>query len=128
MGMYDYVDCRVPLPDARPTPPCLFQTKDLSCELEKFTINDDGRLIHHSVRYEEVPKAERPYPNDDGILGFCGAIKSIPTGDVDLNFHGVLEFYDYNVDTKEWREFNAKFTDGKLVEITSVCDTGDADG
>ena len=35
----------------------------------------------------------------------------------DLNFHGFLNFYTYDDKTDEWREFNAKFTDGKLVEI-----------
>ena len=44
----------------------------------------------------------------------------------DINFHGVINFYDFEGDTnagKEgetwwWHEYNAKFTDGICVEIT----------
>jgi hypothetical protein len=74
----------------------------------------------------EVPKAERPYPNDDGILGLCGSIRTV-TSLHDSNFHGVMRFYSYEGDpnadvpiSDRWHEYLAKFTDGQLVGIESV--------
>jgi len=96
MGMFDDVICEAPLPDGKPGKN--FQTKDFECPyLEKYTITADGRLLR------DDPWWERP--------------KDQPAKPADMNFHGVLNFYGYNTETEEWREFNAKFTDGKLVEI-----------
>jgi hypothetical protein len=57
MGMFDDLICYMPLP-AQPRPPeCrLFQTKDTTPQLmETFVLTSSGRLIHHNVRYEDVP-------------------------------------------------------------------------
>ena len=35
----------------------------------------------------------------------------------DMNFHGMLNFYNYTEDGK-WHEYDAKFTDGQLVGIS----------
>jgi hypothetical protein len=113
----------MPLP-AAPPPPAKgteFQTKDTEAQfLEHYTITREGRLIHHTVRYEEVPKAQRPYPDapDDSIQAFIGCIRSLPTGEVDTNYHGYLRFHEYS-DAGEWWEYRAKFTDGVCVEL--VC-------
>ena len=91
MGMFDYVRCDAPLPDGKPTPASIFQTKDFDDpNMDIFVITDDGRLICDTPR--QATEA--------------------------LEFHGVLNFYGGL--PGEWREFNAKFTDGKLVEITIV--------
>ena len=112
MGMFDYVDCKAPLPDGKPTPPDLFQTKDFELPyMELYTITGEGRLVHHHVEYESVKDDTRP-------LGWY--LKPKSERDIDLNFHGTLNFYDYNLKTDESREFNAKFTAGNLVEILSV--------
>lgn len=47
MGMYDNIRCKHPLPG---TPPafaarCLWQTKDLDCDLSTYEITEDGRLL-----------------------------------------------------------------------------------
>jgi hypothetical protein len=39
----------------------------------------------------------------------------------DTNFHGILNFYCYAAGGV-WHEYNAKFTDGQLVEISLVSD------
>lgn len=101
MGMFDDVICEVELPDGKPNK-CGFQTKDLDCQLDKYTITKDGRLTRARYRWNE---AQNEY---------------VPDGADVIQHHGYLNFYDYNSDTKEWREFNAKFTDGKLVEIVTV--------
>ena len=114
MGMYDYLICEMPLP-AQPLAPQsrAFQTKDLECLLERYTITAAGRLIHHAIRYEEVPLSERPYPE----FSFIGCVRAISTGDIDTNFHGMLEFHTYDSLTKESWSYEAKFTDGQCIDI-----------
>lgn len=100
MGMYDYVHVEVPLPDGTPMDGrgAYFQTKDFPApNLEHYTITKTGRL-HKTISYG--PGRE-----------------SLPQ---DMNFHGILTFYTMLNGPNEptdWREFNAKFTDGQLVEI-----------
>ena len=118
MGMFDNVKCEAPLPDGFVGE---LQTKDFNCEMVTHVITKDGRLMLSQIdRVEEVPKAERPYPNDDGLLGLCGSMRTF-TSLHDANFHGVLNFYGRKGDRKdgtwEWHEYNAKFTDGQLVSI-----------
>jgi hypothetical protein len=120
MGMFDYIRCKVPLPDGwLPHEP--LQTKDFDCDMVCHEISPQGRLLLQRVdSVHEVPKAERPYPNDDGMLGLCGSIhreKSVR----DSNFHGILNFYGSD-QQKNWHEYNAKFTDGQLVSIEVVPD------
>lgn len=107
MGMFDYVKYKGET----------YQTKDFDCVMETFTITDDGRLVHDETHWEPVEKKDRPYPNDDGLMGMCGSFKTvIDRANVDLNFHGVLNFYRLP-DSGGWEECNAKFTDGKLVDV-----------
>jgi hypothetical protein len=97
--MFDDVVCEAPLPDGKPGKH--FQTKDFECPyLEKYTITADGRLFRDDPWWERKKGAD-PQPSD-------------------MNFHGVLNFYDYNTDTEEWREFNAIFTHGQLEKIQCV--------
>jgi hypothetical protein len=114
MGMYDYLICEMTLPEQPRAPQSrAFQTKDLECLLERYAITAAGRLIHHAVRYEEVPLSERP----DSELPFIGSLRAVPTGRIDTNFHGVMEFYTYDDCTKESWSYEAKFTDGQCVDI-----------
>jgi len=101
MGLFDYVKCEVGLPDGKAND-CEFQTKDFDCPyMETYTITAQGRLVHNAVRYDIDPPDKR-------------------TGSIDMNFHGYLNFY--GGDDGEWREFNAKFTDGQLIEIVKIPD------
>jgi hypothetical protein len=115
VGMYDYLICEMPLP-TQPQPPQtrLFQTKDTTPQfLERFTITSGGRLIHHRMRYQQVPPGERPYP----AAPFIGSIQAIPAGEVDTKFHGRLEFHTCNGETRESWSYEAMFTDGQCVDI-----------
>lgn len=99
MGMYDYIKCEYPLPDAH-MQDALFQTKDTEAMyLEHYTITRDGKLVHHGVAYGETPPEERPY-YDPEIKGFksavdefCGSISETPTGDIEIPYHGDVYFY-----------------------------------
>jgi len=121
MGLYDYIKCEVPLPDGFQG---TLQTKDLCCEMVTHTITKNGRLICERIDSTELlPKAERDYPDapDGSLRSWIGSIRT-HTSQYDANFHGILNFYgcegkgahDHNW---RWHEYNAKFTDGNLVEI-----------
>jgi len=116
MGMFDRLTCKMALP-AQPRPPKdrAFQTKYTTPQfLERFTITAAGRLIHHTVRYEEVPNQRAPLP----VTPWVGSIRAVSDGDMDTNVHGLLEFYTYEDSTREFRRYDARFTDGQCVDIT----------
>ena len=123
MGMFDYVKCEAPLPDGW-QPNGLLQTKDFDCEMVTHVITAEGRLMLEQIDETQlVPKAERPYPNepDDSLLGMCGMMRTIRSVH-DSNFHGVMRFYGSEGPGFDgaWHEYQAKFTDGRLVNIEAV--------
>lgn len=116
--MFDYIKCEYPLPKEG-APVDGYQTKDLENFMEDYTITKEGRLIHHTVRYEDVPEEERPYYNDprwdkSPLLQMVGSIRSIPAGDVDMNYTGSVRFYN------DPMEFQAIFVEGNLVYIKDL--------
>lgn len=134
MGMFDYVKVGVPLPDG--WQPGELQSKDFDCVMTTVEITPDGRMRIEDFEYEEVPKAERDYPDapDDSFESIIGSLRKTNRRWRDLNFHGVFNFYGhervapmknppyFEPDEHCWHEYNAKFTDGLLVEIVQVPD------
>ena len=107
MGMFDYVNCEMPLPDGFVAPLGFgaFQTKDMydPC-MNGYIITEDGRLVRKGAL----------------IVGLDAGAEDEPPR-YDLEFHGILHFYtytgDHNDGTAVWHGYKAKFTDGKCVEI-----------
>lgn len=89
--MFDEVNFRYRMPDGFESNG--FQTKNLDCLMDIYTISKAGRLIRDNV-FEQV---ERP-------LG-------------DMNFSGLLNVYDTAVLTRQWHEYALEFVDGTLVAI-----------
>lgn len=97
MGMFDWVNCEVPLPDGWVGHG--MQTKDLDCSMGVVTITADGRLF------------------GDARAGWWQEKQP----DRDLQYHGDLTFYGYGKDVhSDWHEYTARFTDGQLVSIQLV--------
>ena len=92
-----------------------WQTKDFDCELTEIYITDEGELKISRWNYEIVPKEERPYPDDDSLKGMMGSLKRVNEILETILHHGYVNFYS-NIG-KDWYEFNAKFTNGKLEFI-----------
>ena len=115
MGMFDWVDCKYPLPDGFVLPVQnnfdLFQTKDLECFMNRYTITEDGELLLTKIDYENNHNNQPTKINYHGIITFYGS-----------NIRGVsARGYITKNDEPLWkREYEAKFTDGKLVEIKLV--------
>jgi hypothetical protein len=120
MGMFDYIRCDYPLPDGW-QPPGLLQTKDFDCDMVCHVITADGDLVLETIEYSyEVPQSERPYPDATGLMKWAGSICSVKSCRK-VQFNGWLNFYGHDAG-RIWREYNAKFTDGKIVEIVAVRD------
>ena len=98
MGMFDRLICDMPLPGGEANNPHgdHFHTKGLDCDLGVYRITEDSRLV-----------CEKPGRD-------CG--ESGPRDE----FHGFLNFYTCAWNGKDWREYRAKFTDGKCVGIEKV--------
>ena len=95
---------------------CSFQTKNFDCELTEIYITDEGELKINRFEYEDVPKEERPHPNDEGLLGLAGSIRRINERFETISYHGIINFYTSVNDV--WYEFYANFDNGKLDVIT----------
>jgi hypothetical protein len=118
MGMFDYVKCERVLPDGFDGRGVEFQTKDFDCSMHTIEITADGQLIEHGWVWDGmVPREERTFPDEpeDSPLSLVGSMKHRDLPPERLDFHGVMQFY--TTAGNVWREYSAKFTDGKLVEI-----------
>jgi hypothetical protein len=118
MGMFDYLRCKMPLP-SEPAPPSAewFQTKDVPTHqlyMERWTIEADGRLIKHGVRYED-----RSDPNAEGFLRWLGCMTAVlvPEEDKVVDFHGDIGFGHFDYETKEDWDYVARFTEGRCTKI-----------
>ena len=60
MGLFDTITCHYPLHGLSDPSSIEFQTKDLECLMNSYTITREGRLIEHCKEYEECPESERP--------------------------------------------------------------------
>lgn len=87
MGMFDWVNVEVELPDGVDNK-LPFQTKHFHCHLGSVTINKEGRLI--------VPDCF----NEDEMR--------------DANMHGSFIFYTMDKDN-DWIQFEVTFKEGQLV-------------
>jgi hypothetical protein len=92
-----------------------WQTKDFENVMTEIYITNEGELKINQWEYEVVPKEERPHPDDDGLSGLVGSLRRSNENLETIPHHGYVNFYTSI--SKKWYEFNAKFTDGKLVEI-----------
>jgi hypothetical protein len=92
MGLFDYIIVETDIPGYEPTEDSNpdFQTKSLDSLMEYYRITKDGDLLR------------KPYNSDIWQV---------------VQYHGIINFYDQD-NNNVWREYYAKFTDGKLVSIT----------
>lgn len=118
MGMFDDIECRVPLPDNFKGE---LQTKDFECRMVCHLIDENGHLwLERIDGSESVPKAERPYPDapEGSLESLIGSVRTHRSRHRFL-YTGVVNFYGSSRvdDAYEWHEYNATFKDGTLVGI-----------
>ena len=111
MGMYDrvhvYKSIELPEFDGDHSE-ITWQTKDFGRTLTDFEIRADGRL------YMADPTYETSETDEDEFRPFN--TEKVDEKWFDIEYHGIFRFYKSFDD--EWVEFEAKFTDGELVQIT----------
>lgn len=97
MGLFDTIHCEYPLPDARHQD-LDFQTKNLECALDMYTITREGRLVR---------RARHGWG--------AGAVLD---RDVEWPLHGDIRIYT-SVKTEEppWVEYVVRFTHGRVEWI-----------
>jgi hypothetical protein len=111
MGMYDEITVKYPLPEAPlEVQGATFQTKDLECALDRYTITEAGRLIWHKVTREFVEDPE-------SIFGFF--LKPIASEDVGVDYHGDIVLYttvDHSSERwdRTWYQYRVRFTSGTV--------------
>ena len=138
MGVFDELQCELPLPGSEADRVnWVFQTKSLlDCGMEQYRITKEGRLVKERWRWlpehsddcasHEIVEGGRwlEYkPCDCPVAG--AEQKPVQIGEpVDQDWHGYVRFYTGKGkdDGYRWWEYNAKFTDGKCVEIKCVFD------
>ena len=113
MGMYDEVECAADLPDEFLIAGQRFQTKSLYRSLDRFSITKEGRLILHACRYEHT-----------GQRGWIPLMTRIPTGDVDLDFHGDIRLM---ASEGEIQEYAVRFTHGRLEWVRPFAELSEAE-
>lgn len=135
MGLFDTIIVKDKLPwtdemwtEGLPSAIKDFQTKDLSNCLALYKI-ENGRLLQQKFT-EEV--WVEPDPNNKDEFDF-GHLDCKGEYWEDTEYHGKLQFYDYNSTDKPgndcWVEFAATFTKGQLdgVEVTKFEKTDNAE-
>lgn len=116
MGMFDYVKVnltKLPVTAAelkalRRGSELQFQTKDFECKMATVELTDDGELVFHNFDYSWTDEGTNAF-------GMKGGLIHTNERDQKINLHGYFNFYTNC--GNDWFEFNAKFTDGKLVKI-----------
>lgn len=113
MGMFDYVETELPLPDGFTGE---LQSKSFDCVLTTILIQADGRLLIKDREFESVPPNERPFP-DHPRKSFWGSLRVTKERWRDLYFDGDFEFYGRDPTTEAWHSYVAKFVQGQLEYI-----------
>lgn len=120
MGMFDYVEVEVPLPDG--WEPDELQTKSFDCILTTVRVAADGRLMVHLYEHEYVGDYDPGWTKDGATIPRFERVNERweewrePDGS---KFHGVFYFYGSDRATHEWHEYKATYDHGKLESIVA---------
>jgi hypothetical protein len=120
MGMFDDIHCEADLPEGHPEGYRDFQTKSLGSCMNHYTITKDGRLMLHRYHVEEL-EDDPEAPEEEPLRRLLfRRTKSTRLEDLDTEFHGDFDFYDY-IEGQQY-EYVARFTHGKLEWIRKAED------
>jgi len=116
MGMFDVIRVEVPMPDTGEVPVGLdYQTKCLDNTLDGYVIAADNRLYRESWEFEYI-KDETHFGG-----GYLQKIEGTYKRTLVEDYHGDIVFYGgkpLDEETKVWRDYTARFTDGVLTRLT----------
>jgi hypothetical protein len=106
MGLYDEIISDYPLSEWPGRRGAAVSDKGPRCLLQTYRITSDGRLLVSSDEHTPAGKLQR-------------------SGMRDTQHHGYLVFYTSveHAGRGEWFEYQAKFTDGRLVDMRRLART-----
>ena len=100
MGLFDTITCNYTVPDNKALLTNGCQTKNLGCQLDHYTITREGTLIWH-------------------YRGFSEAHNSQHKADVEIPYHGTLEFCCSNA-VGVLQHYTTEWCEGKLETIVEI--------
>lgn len=109
MGVFDYLNCKIPLPVPAPRGEG-FQTKSFESFANNYEIREDGTLWR-----EEYDTVDRSDPNAKGPTRIIGMMSRENERWVPYKHTGTVTFY--TSDHGFWIEYQAYFEDGKLLSL-----------
>jgi hypothetical protein len=112
MGMFDTLRVEQRIPGFSEIPECEFQTKSLDCLMENYVITNTGQLYCEVWDYKWVDNNEIPI-----IKGHLERIDGTYRREYLTDFHGDIIFYEGKQVNGNWREYTARFTEGRLTRI-----------
>ncbi len=112
MGMYDTLKIEIRVPGFSDIPEAEFQTKSLDNCLDHYVISNKGELYKEVWDYEWVDNNEIPI-----IKGHLKRIEGSYRREYLTDFHGDIIFYEGRGIDGKWRDYTARFTEGKLTRI-----------
>lgn len=111
MGMFDTLKVEIKIPGFFEVPDIEFQTKSLDNALEKYVITNNGELYREVWDYKWIE-------DETHFLG--GYEYKIPESyrrEYLTDFHGDIIFYEGKSVDGVWRDYTARFTEGKLSRV-----------
>jgi hypothetical protein len=111
MGMFDYIKCEIKLPDNTLPDGREFQTKSLDSAMENYVITVKGELYREVWDYEWIEDSEH------FLGGYQHRIEDSYRREYLTNFHGDVIFYDGKKINELWRNYTARFTEGRLARM-----------
>lgn len=111
MGMFDTLRIEQKMPGFSDIPDCEFQTKSFDSAMENYVITKNGEIYREVWDYEWV--------NDETRLlkGYSKKVEESYRREYLTDFHGDIIFYEGARMDGKWREYTARFTEGKLTRI-----------
>ena len=115
MGLFDYLNCKYPLP-VEGANALEFQTKDTNSQfMDRYEIRDDGTLWHETYDIED-----RSDPKAEGLMALFGMMTRVnPRWERDT-MTGEVRFYTCSGNSQDWIEFSAYFVQGELKQLETI--------
>ena len=111
MGMFDTLRVEVKIPGCFDCLDKEFQTKSFACLMENYVISINRELYKECWDYEFIE-------DNTHLLG--GFLRKLPNSyhrQYLTDYHGDITFYGGISSTKFWRDYHARFSDGRLTKV-----------
>lgn len=117
MGMFDEIRIEQVLPGNTEITDKWYQTKSLENVMAKYVITSKGELYEDRWDYQWIEQPEH------FLGGYLERMEDTYRREYLTDFHGDIIFYASNPMNKKdriWRDYHARFTDGKLSRMWYV--------